>query len=88
MTRERRLNAGVLLALAIAVYVGFRMPNLWSLNYYIPSGFEGVWRRGLIGALLHPVGNLRFDYYFIAALQAVVLLALTVLLVRHALGSD
>ena len=88
MTREQRLNAGVLLGLLVAVYVGFRMPNLWSLNYYIPSGFEGIWRRGLIGALLHPVGNLRFDYHFVAALQGAVLLAVVVLLVRHALRSD
>lgn len=88
MTGERKLDAGVWLALAIAVYAGFRLPNLWSLNYYIPSGFEGIWRRGLIGALLHPAGTLRFDYHFIAALQGLVLLALVVLLVRHALRGD
>ena len=84
MTRERKLDAGVWLALLIAVYAGFRLPSLWSLNYYIPSGFEGIWRRGLVGALLHPAGTLRFDYHFIAALQGLVLLALVVLLVRHA----
>ena len=35
-------NAGLILSLMIALYVGFRLPNLWSVNYYIPSVFDGV----------------------------------------------
>ena len=59
-----------------AFYVGFRMPGLWSINYYIPSYIDGFGRRSLLGTLLYPLGGLRFDYHFIASLQAVVLAAL------------
>ncbi len=77
-------NAGLILGLVIALYVGFRVPSLWSVNYYIPSIFDGFWRRSLPGTLLYPVGDLRFDYHFVAALQALVLVALLVLLIMHA----
>ena len=80
-------NAGLILCLLIALYVGFRLPNLWSVNYYIPSIFDGFWRRSLLGTLLYPVGALRFDYHFLAAMQALVLLALIALLMAHALRS-
>jgi len=49
-------NAGLILGLAIALYVGFRLPSLWSVNYYIPSIFDGFWRRSLLGTLLYPAG--------------------------------
>ena len=81
-------NAGLILGLAIALYVGFRLPSLWSVNYYIPSVFDGFWRRSLLGTLLYPAGALRFDYPFLAGLQALVLLALLALLILHAWRSD
>ncbi len=81
-------NAGLILSLALALYVGFRLPNLWSANYYIPSVFDGFWRRSLLGTLLAPFGQLRFDYHFLAALQGLVLLALLALLIVHAWRSD
>ena len=34
-------NSFIVLSLLMAFYTGFRMPNLWSVNYYIPSMFEG-----------------------------------------------
>jgi len=80
-------NAGLILCLVIALYVGFRLPNRWSVNYYIPSVFDGFWRRSLLGTLLYPFGALRFDYHFVAAVQALVLLALVALLMAHALRS-
>ena len=80
-------NAGLILSLVTALYVGFRVPNLWSVNYYIPSVFDGFWRRSLLGTLLYPFGALRFDYHFVAAVQALVLLALVALLMAHALRS-
>jgi hypothetical protein len=80
-------NAGLILSLVIALYVGFRAPNLWSVNYYIPSVFDGFWRRSLLGTLLYPVGALRFDFHFVAVVQALVLLALVALLMAHALRS-
>jgi hypothetical protein len=81
-------NAGLILGLVIALYVGFRVPSLWSVNYYIPSIFDGFWRRSLLGTLLYPLGTLRFDYHFVAALQAVVLAVLLGLLVAHAWRSS
>src|SRR5262245_7372899 len=81
-------NAGLILGLAIALYVGFRAPGLWSVNYYIPSAFDGFWRRSLLGSLLYPLGTLRFDYRFVASVQALVLLSLVALLVVHAWRSD
>jgi hypothetical protein len=81
-------NVGLILSLLIALYVGFRVPSLWSVNYYIPSVFDGFWRRSLLGTLLYPVGALRFDYHFVAALQGLVLLTLVVLLIVHALRSE
>src|SRR5215831_12505915 len=72
-------NVGLFLSLLIALYVGFRAPSLWSVNYYIPSVFDGFWRRSLLGTLLYPLGALRFDYHFVAALQGLVLLVLMVL---------
>jgi hypothetical protein len=81
-------NAGLILGLAIALYVGFRLPSLWSVNYYIPSAFDGFWRRSLLGTLLWPLGALRFDYRFLASLQALVLVALLAVLIVHAWRSD
>src|SRR5260370_18734478 len=81
-------NAGLILSLVIALYVGFRTPNLWSVNYYIPSVFDGFWRRSLLGTVVFPAGALRFDYHFVAALQTLVLLALVALLMAHAFRSD
>jgi hypothetical protein len=85
---ETAANGGLILSFVIALYVGFRLPNLWSVNYYIPSVFDGFRRRSLLGTLLYPVGALRFDYHFLAAVQGLVLLALVALLMAHALRSD
>src|SRR5215471_16671338 len=88
----KRLSAaadvGLILSLVIALYVGFRLPSLWSVNYYIPSVFDGFWRRSLLGTLLWPLGALRFDYRFVASLQALALLALLAVLIVHAWRSD
>ena len=70
MSREITTKAALALALLLALYVGLRLPNLWSLNYYIPGAFDGFWRRGLLGTVLYPLGALRFSYWFIAGLQA------------------
>lgn len=60
----------------VAFYTGFRMPGLWSINYYIPSWFDGFYRRSLLGTILFVFGDLRFNYHFIAAIQFAVLFAL------------
>ena len=55
---------------------GFRMPSLWSINYFLPSIFEGFYRRSLLGTLLFPLGEWRFQYYSIASIQISVFLLL------------
>lgn len=61
---------------------GFRMPNLWSINYFIPSIFEGFYRRSLLGTVTFFLGDLRFQYHTIAAIQFVVFIALNVVIIR------
>jgi hypothetical protein len=69
-------------AYLLAIINGFRLPNLWSLNYFIPSLFEGFTRRSLLGSLLYPFGNLRFNYYFISSIQFLIFVALNFLIIK------
>jgi len=57
-----------------AFYTGFRAPNIWSTNYYQTSYLDGVYRRALLGTFLAPFGCARFDYFFIAKVQFLILL--------------
>lgn len=59
-----------------AIIEGFGMPILWSVNYFIPSIFDGFFRRSLAGTVLWFFGDIRFDYYFIATVQFSILIAL------------
>ena len=61
-------------SVAYAFYRGFRAPNLWSVNYYQIGYLDGFFRRGLLGTFLVPFGCARFDYFFIAKIQFLVLL--------------
>ncbi len=72
----------VLLCVAVlsALSEGFRMPNLWSINYFIPSFFDGFFRRSLVGSVLWFFGELRFNYFFIAAIQYCILIALILII--------
>jgi hypothetical protein len=80
------LSYALLLGLAYvhALFLGFRLPSLWSINYYIPSAFDGFYRRSLAGTVLYPFGDLRFDYHFILAVQVAVFLAVNVAVLRAA----
>jgi hypothetical protein len=60
-------------AVFIGFVEGFRMPNLWSINYYIPSFFDGFYRRSLGGTLLWIFGDIRFNYYFVVFFQFLIL---------------
>jgi hypothetical protein len=77
------LAALLSLAYVAAFYTGFRMPSLWTINYYIPGFFDGIFRRGLLGTLLYPLGDLRFSYYLIVGIQFAVLAALNVVIITH-----
>ncbi|MDC1110383.1 hypothetical protein OAT24_02815 [Gammaproteobacteria bacterium] len=76
------MPALLLLAIFLAFIEGFRMPNLWSINYYIPSFFDGFYRRSFGGTLLYIFGDIRFNYYFIAFLQFVILFLLLFFIYR------
>lgn len=82
------LNVFLVLSLLVAWYVGFRMPNLWSVNYYIPGIFDGFYRRGLMGSILSIFGELRFNYYFIVTLQFTVFAILLLVILRYILRAD
>jgi hypothetical protein len=64
----------LLISVLYAFYTGFRAPNIWSTNYYQTSYLDGVYRRALLGTFLAPFGCTRFDYFFIAKIQFLVLL--------------
>lgn len=70
--RSAWLAMALVASLLVACYVGVRPPNLWSINYYIPSVADGFFRRSLLGTLLTPLGDWRFHYAFIAGLQVAV----------------
>ena len=79
---DTNLNVFFIISLIISWYVGFRMPNLWSINYYIPSFFDGFYRRGLMGTILSVFGDLHYDYYFICSIQFVVFSLLMLSIIR------
>ena len=65
-----------------AMINGIRMPNLWSVNYFIPSAMEGFYRRSLAGSMLYPLGDLRFQYHPIAAIQITIFIALNIIIIK------
>ena len=78
----------ILLAYVLAFTNGFRMPNLWSINYFLPSLFEGFYRRSLLGTLLFALGEWRFNYYTIASIQIAIFLGLNLALVYQSLKAQ
>ena len=85
---HKLLNFFLFIALGIACYRGFKLPSLWSINYYIPSFFDGFYRRGLAGTFLYVFGELRFNYYFIITVQFAVTAALLSVIFRYVLRAD
>ena len=78
----------ILIAYVLAFTNGFRMPNLWSINYFLPSMFEGFYRRSLLGTLLFPLGEWRFNYYTIASIQFAIFIGLNLVLVYQSLKAQ
>lgn len=74
----------LIIAVCIAAYTGSRMPSLWSINYYLPSFFEGFYRRGLLGTLLYPLGEFRFSYAWISSIQIIVCITLLLCVLKYA----
>ncbi len=75
------------LSISFAFFHGARLPNLWSQNYFIPSFFDGFYRRSLLGTLLSLFGPLKYNYAFTSSLQILTLLALIFVLVHHAINN-
>jgi hypothetical protein len=67
------LAATLIATILYAFYTGFRAPNLWSVNYYQISYLDGFYRRALLGTFLFPLGCVRFDYFFVAKIQFLIL---------------
>ena len=72
----RILIVFLIIAYLSAFITGFRLPNLWSLNYYIMNFFDGFIRRGAAGTILYIFGDLRANYYFIITIQFLVFIVL------------
>lgn len=78
----------ILIGYVFSFYRGFRMPNLWSMGYFVPGYWDGIYRRALAGTLLSLFGDLRFDYYFIMSIQAAIFLAFHAILLREMIRSN
>ena len=78
----------LMLAYVLAFTNGFRMPSLWSINYFIPSVFEGFYRRSLLGTLLFPLGDWRFHYYTIASIQIALFFLLNMVILYQVMRSN
>lgn len=81
--------AGFGVAILFACYVGFRLPNLWSMTLYNVSFTDGVYRRSLFGTVLTPLWNLGgHQYIWFAVVAFVILAALLSVIVTFAIKSE
>ncbi len=64
---SRPLLAVLGLAIVVAAYTGFRVPNVWSATLQAVSLFDGFHRRFVVGTLLHPFALLTEDNYWMFA---------------------
>lgn len=87
---ERGVAVGsIAVAIAIAVYTGFRIPNTWTATLDAISLFDGFDRRFVVGTLLRPVSSLAHDNYWVfAGFSLAVLVALLAILAREAYRGD
>ncbi|WP_040508134.1 hypothetical protein [Leptospira wolffii] len=72
----------IVIGYVISFYRGFRLPNLWTMGYFVPSYFDGIYRRAFGGTFLYLFGELRFNYYFILGVQILIFLALNLLILK------
>lgn len=75
------------IAIAIAYIIAFvngaRLPSLWSINYYLPSFADGIFRRSLAGSLLSFLGDYKYHYWAIATIQILLFSILNYIIVRR-----
>lgn len=84
---KKQLDIFFISSVFFAFYIGFRMPNLWCINYYIPSLFDGILRRSFIGTLLYFFGDYRANYYFISIIQLFVFVCLLFIVMHRSFNS-
>lgn len=78
---KRLTIGGLAIAVLIAGYVGFRMPNAWTATLQSVSVTDGFRRRFVVGTLLRPLANATdFSYWVFAAFSFLVLAALLAVL--------
>jgi hypothetical protein len=71
------------LALVVAVYTGFRLPNAWVATQGSVSLFDGFHRRWVVGTLLRPLAVATdYNYWLFAAYGFVLLAIVLFVLVR------
>jgi hypothetical protein len=60
----------LVLAVGVATYTGFRMPNDWTATLDAVSITDGFYRRIVVGTLLHPLAVVTHDNYWIFAAES------------------
>ena len=77
--RPSFLWGGLLLAsVAVAAFVGFRLPNLWSVTLYNVTVWDGTVRRSLFGTALGPLWSAAGHRYSAYAAVAFLVLGLLI----------
>ena len=73
------------IAMLVAFYTGFRVPNAWSATFDCMSIFDGLNRRWVVGTLLRPLALLTdYNYWLFAAFSFVLLAIVLAVLARNA----
>lgn len=65
-----------------AAFQGFRMPSLWSINYFLPAIQDGFYRRSFWGTLFWAFEGVKTNYYYIATVQIGIFLGVIYLMYR------
>lgn len=88
MFHRKKLNtsnicfwAALIIGYGIAFINGARLPTLWSINYYLPSFFDGFYRRSLVGTLLSVLGDLHYQYWIIAGIQLLTFISVNLIII-------
>lgn len=67
---------GLIFAILVAAYVGFRLPSLYSMTLYNIGITDGAWRRGTFATVLTPLWQATGYRYGVMALVALGILVL------------
>ena len=81
--------AALTLAVLVALYTGFRVPNQWSATLDAVSITDGFHRRFVVGTLLRPLALATdYNYWLFATFSFLVLGALLAVLIVNALRTE